>query len=137
MKNYFVLVVALSVFVGGCARQPVAITKPCDLSSLKIKRIKLEGDRDGFISAAVAARLFVHGARLTDDGVFITGTVRQSQAGEMSATLISNTAAIAAVAYVSGSKAIVNENYAKTLLAEKLAAQVCECVHIPPHGKPK
>lgn len=78
MKVIFALFfVIVLMIVSGCgSAEPVSATgEPCNLSALKIKDVKIEGDKDGFVSRAIKSELYKRGARVDQGGVEVVGTV--------------------------------------------------------------
>ncbi len=79
MKNTLTVLFISAVLVSltGCGIAN-AVNDSCNLSSLKIKGVTLEGDTDGLVSGAIERELFAQGALSDNAGVQITGKVVQN-----------------------------------------------------------
>lgn len=129
MKITTLFVTMIVVTLTGCGVIPEASAdqKVCNLSSLKIKEIKINGDREGFVARAVKSELYKFGARVSNDGVQVVGNVRWSYSGStpMSLSLDVSSSAFASVANI-------NNVYAGTVrgseeLAQEVGKDFCAC----------
>ena len=76
MQKKILLVLVGALALTGCVKEEVA----CDLSSLTVKSVTLEGDKDGMVSAALSREIFAKGAKSSSDsGAEITGRVTPSR----------------------------------------------------------
>lgn len=134
MKNLivvlFIFVVLISLTGCGTMNSVSADVQPCNLSILKIKDIKIKGDKEGFVTRAVKSELYKFGARVSPDGVDIIGDVIWSQAGsplmlsvEVASMSFASTAENGAplMGTVRGSQSI----------SRKIAEDFCKCSAAP------
>ncbi len=70
----FLVLLAL-VITATAAPKPVTITTSCNLSALKVKDVKIDGDKDGFVAVAIKSELFAHGATQSPSGFSFIGKV--------------------------------------------------------------
>lgn len=129
MKNFAILffVTVLIVALTGCGlTNEASATAQCNLSTLKIKSVKIEGDRDGFVTRAIQSELYKRGARVDEKGIEVIGVILffdnntpaslSTEISSMSfASVASNTAPLAGI--VDGSR----------ILARRMVADFCEC----------
>ena len=100
--------------------------KPCNLSSLKIKSVKVEGDKDEYVARALKAKLYRLGARLDPKGEEIIGVVSKHNMMNwpLEATVEIPTRAFASVAFSGGAP---NQVIAVDHIADQITNDFCAC----------
>jgi hypothetical protein len=127
------IVAATLLFSVGCGKKA-----ECDLSSVKVKSIALDGDQNDFAKDAVLHELYARGARSSDKGVTIQGHVEYEENRLAALNFSADSGNIAAAAsLVTGTKKgaayledreLSRSQPATEAIAKKVAEQVCDCV---------
>lgn len=130
MRNFTMLffVTVLIVTLTGCGptNEVSATTTPCDLSTLKIKSVKIEGDKEGFVTRAIQYELYKRGAKVDENGAEVIGTVLFANSGtpaHLSAEITSS--AFASVA--DNTAFLVGIVKGSEILARRMVDDFCEC----------
>lgn len=122
---FFVTVFVVALV--GCGGTNVsATTTPCNLSMLKIKSVKIDGDREGFVSRAIRSELYKRGARVDENGVEVIGSVLWNNAGtpiEVSVEVVTMAFASTAI----GGTPLVGPAIGSTTVARRIADDFCQC----------
>ncbi len=138
MKTFTVVALSLGfVALMGCGSSSevsASAPVPCNLVTLKIKEVKIEGDKQDFVSRAVKSALYKRGARVGEkDGIELVGAVRWGTLTPLNLSLEAPTMAFASVAR--GGDAYAGIAHGSEVLAEQVADDFCRCVG-PPAPKP-
>jgi hypothetical protein len=101
-------------------------TAPCNLATLKIKSVKIEGDRDEFVARAIKSQLYKRGATLDQSGVDVVGVVRWGTTAPLQVSVEVPTMAFASTA--SNSVPLGTAVTGSESLAKWVAADFCQCL---------
>lgn len=119
----------MMVILSGCTTGAVSATAtpPCDLSTLKIKGVKIEGDREDFVSRALKSELYKRGAKTdVNGGVEVVGAVIW---GTMAPLEISVEVATMAFSSTAQSGApLARPSSGAESLAKQVADDFCQCL---------
>jgi len=137
MKTLSFVIVAAALLVSvGCGKKEAA----CDLSSVKVKSVALDGDQNDFAKDAILHELYARGARSSEKGVAIQGHIEYEDNRIVALNLTAEGANIAAAAsLVPGTKKdaayledkeLARSQSATEAVAKKAAEQVCDCVRV-------
>ncbi len=126
MKNaitvLFVSAVLLSLTGCGIAK---AINQPCNLSSLHVKSVILENDKDGMVATAIKRELYARGAQASKTGVAIVGDVRLDGVGlPLGARVHAEGSHFAGL----GTSMSISPEFAASQIAHDVARDFCRCM---------
>lgn len=129
MKTITLFVIMIAVTLTGCGNinEVSADTKPCNLSSLKIKEIKINGDKDGFVARAVKSELYKFGARVTNDGVAMVGNVQWSIGGSTPMLLSLDVPSLAFASVAKVDTVYMGMARGAEKLGQEVAEDFCAC----------
>lgn len=138
MKTLTVLLSLGFVALTGCGSSSevsASAPAPCNLSALKIKSVKIEGDKQEFVARAIKSALYKNGAKVADkDGVEMVGAVRW---GSMAPLNIS--AEVPSMAFASvgrNSELYAGVGSASEILAQQVVDDFCKCATAAATPKP-
>ncbi len=122
--------IMMMVILSGCTTGAVSATTappPCNLSILKIKTVKIEGDREDFVSRALKSELYKRGAKIdANGGVEVMGAVIW---GTMAPLEISVEVATMAFSSTAQSGApLATTSVGSEYLAKQVADDFCQCL---------
>lgn len=129
MKFIALFVTMIVVTLIGCGVIPEASAdqKVCNLSSLKIKEIKINGDKDGFVARAVKSELYKFGARATNDGVQMVGSVQWSMGGSTPMLLSLDVPSLAFASVAKVDTVYMGMARGAEKLGQEVAEDFCAC----------
>ena len=123
----FVTMIAVTLTGCGTINEVSADAKPCNLSSLKIKSVKISGDKDGFVARAVKSELYKFGARVTKDGVEMMGNVQWSQGGSTPMLLSLDVPSLAFASIAKVDTVYLGMARGAEKLGQEVAEDFCAC----------
>lgn len=132
--SFVIVIVAAALSSVGCGKKE----QVCDLSSVKVKTITLDGDYNNFAKDAIEHELYARGARNVSTGVTLSGHIEYEDNRLVALNFSADSGSIAAAAsLVAGTKKgaayledkeLSRSRAAVESVARKAAEQVCDCI---------
>jgi len=72
---FILVLMAISTVTAAPKPATTTASASCDLSSLKVKDVKINGDKDEFVAIAIKSELFAHGAKNSSSGLLFVGKI--------------------------------------------------------------
>lgn len=124
------ITIIMMVILSGCTTGQVSATTappPCNLSTLKIKSVKIEGDHEDFVSRAIKSELYKRGAMIDQGGVEVVGVVRWGTLAPLEVSVEVATMAFASTA-INGVPLGSTTVTGAESLAKQVADDFCQCL---------